>query len=83
MNMSDVINSIEYNAFQRCMNPPESGFNGIADARIFPDGNRWVVCPWCGKKAVKILPETRILKMPYKCKNSKCRKEFIVHVWEG
>ena len=35
-----------------------------------------------GIAAVKILPETRILKMPYKCKNSKCRKEFIVHVWE-
>lgn len=68
--------------FQEHMNPPEDGFDGISTVKIFPDSSRWAVCPWCGKKAVKILPETRILKMPYKCKNSKCRKEFIVHVWE-
>lgn len=82
MRMSDVINSIEYDAFQRCMNPPESVFDGIAGVRTFPDGNRWIVCPWCGKKVIKVLPETRIFKMPYKCKNSKCRKEFTVHIWE-
>lgn len=32
---------------------------------------------------MKILPETRIYKMPYKCKNSKCRKDFSVHVWDA
>ena len=42
MRMSDVINSIEYDAFRRYMNPPENGFDGIADVRIFLDGNRWV-----------------------------------------
>lgn len=75
--------NIAQDNFRSCMNPPEDGFDGIAAVKIFPDSNRWAVCPWCGKKAVKILPETRILKMPYKCKNSKCRKEFIVHVWEA
>lgn len=73
--------NIAQDNFRSCMNPPEDGFDGTATVKIFPD-SRWVICPWCGKKAVKILPETRILKMPYKCKNSKCRKEFIVHVWE-
>lgn len=82
MKMADVINSIEQDAFQRCMNQPEDGFDGIADIKTFPDGSRWAVCPWCGKKAVKILLETQIFKMPYKCKNSKCRRDFTVHVWE-
>lgn len=74
--------NIAQDKFRHCMNSPEDGFDGIASVKIFPDNSSWAVCPWCGKKAVKILPETRILKMPYKCKNSKCRKEFIVHVWE-
>ena len=74
--------NIAQDKFRHCMNPPEDGFDGTATVKIFPDNSSWAVCPWCGKKAVKILPETRILKMPYKCKNSKCRKEFIVHVWE-
>lgn len=75
--------NIAQDKFRHCMNLPEDGFDGIASVKIFPDNSSWAVCPWCGKKAVKILPETRILKMPYKCKNSKCRKKFIVHVWEG
>lgn len=80
--MAGYISNSKYDDFQEHMNLPEDEFDGIAAVKIFPDSSRWAVCPWCGKKAVKILPETRILKMPYKCKNSKCRKEFIVHVWE-
>lgn len=45
-----------------------------------PDNSSWYICPWCGKKAVKILPETHISKLPYKCRNSKCGKEFIINV---
>lgn len=66
--------------FEKSMNPPEDGFDGQADIRVLPDGSRWAVCPYCGKKAVKILPETRIHMMPYKCKNSKCQRDFIVNV---
>lgn len=79
--MTDVINRIEQDIMRQCMNQPEDGFDGIATVKTFTDSSRWVVCPWCGKKVVKILPETRIFKMPYKCKNSKCRREFTVHVW--
>ena len=43
-----------------------------------PDNSSWYI--WCGKKAVKILPETHISKLPYKCRNSKCGKEFIINV---
>ena len=80
--MAGYISNSGYDDFQEHMNPPEDRFDGIADIKTFPDGSRWAVCPWCGKKAVKILPETRIFKMPYKCKNSKCRRDFTVHVWE-
>ena len=81
--MAGYISNSGYDDFQEHMNSPEDGFDGIADIKTFPDGSRWAVCPWCGKKAVKILPETRIFKMPYKCKNSKCRKDFTVHVWDA
>lgn len=67
--------------FSKCMNPPEEGFNGQADIKTFSDGSRWAVCPWCGKKAIKIMAETKILKLPYKCRNSKCRNRFIINVW--
>lgn len=66
--------------FSKAMNLPENGFDGRVDIKFFPDGSRWAVCPWCNKKAVKILPETKIHKMPHKCRNSKCGKEFIVNV---
>ena len=65
---------------EQFMNPPEDGWNGIADIKTFPDGARWIVCPFCRKKAIKILPETKIHNMPYKCRGSNCRKEFIVNV---
>lgn len=61
------------------MNPPENGWDGTADIKAFPDGNRWAVCPYCRKKAVKILPDTKIRNMPYRCRGSNCRKEFIVN----
>ena len=76
--MSKVIQSIEHDAFGSVMNPPEDG--GQEDIRVLPDGSRWAVCPWCDKKALKILPETRIHNLPFKCKNNKCNKEFVVEV---
>ena len=61
--------------FSKAMNPPEDGFDGRADVKA-----GWVVCPYCQKKQFKVNPDTKIEKMPYKCKNSKCRKEMIVNV---
>lgn len=40
-------------------------------------GSRWVICPYCGKKNIKLLPETKIHALPLKCKNTHCRKNFI------
>ena len=66
--------------FEKVMNPPEEGFDGQANIRVFIDGSRWAVCPWCNKKAIKILPETKTHMLPYKCKNSKCQRDFIINV---
>lgn len=51
-----------------------------ADTKIFPDGAKWVVCPYCRKKAVKVLEDTRIYHMPFRCHGSNCKKDFIVNV---
>lgn len=61
--------------FSKAMNPPKDGFDGQADIKA-----GWVICPYCQKKQFKVNPDTRIKKMPYKCKNSKCRKDIIVNV---
>lgn len=80
MSMRDVIETIEHDAFARCMNPPQSGFDGQAEVRTFTDGSRWVICPWCGKKALKIQPGTRIENLTMKCRGSNCKKCFLVNV---
>ncbi len=80
MSMREVIESMEHDDFSKCMNLPEHNLDIVADIKIFTDLSQWVACPFCGKKAIKILPDTKIHKMPYKCKGSKCQKEFLVNV---
>lgn len=80
MSMTEVIYAMSDAEFGKYINLPEDGWDGVADVKIFPDLSEWVVCPFCGKKAIKILPDTKIHKMPYKCKGSKCKKEFLVNV---
>ena len=65
--------------FYKYMNLPEE-WNGQALKKVFPDGTIWIVCPFCYKKAIKILPETKIHKMPYKCGGSNCKKEFEISI---
>lgn len=78
--MRAVIESIEHDAFSRCMNPPQDGWDGVADVKTFSGGERWCVCPYCGKKAVKVLIDTKAYKVPHKCRNNKCGKEFIINL---
>lgn len=80
MGMREVIESIEHDAFSKCVNHPEPGWDGIADIKIFPDLSQWAVCPFCGKKAIKILPETKMQKVPWMCRNNKCKKNFFINV---
>lgn len=80
MSMREVIETMEHDDFSKCMKPPEHNLDIVANIKIFPNLSQWVVCPFCGKKAIKILSYTKIHKMPYKCKGSKCQKEFLVNV---
>lgn len=64
--------------FSQVMNPPEP-WDGSAQIKTV-NGEKWVSCPYCGKRALKILPTTKIHRMPYKCKGSNCKKEFMVNV---
>lgn len=43
-----------------------------------PD-HRWIVCPYCGKRVLRIMKTTKIGNMPVKCKGSNCKREFIVN----
>lgn len=40
----------------------------------------FVTCPYCGKKNFMIKKETKITKLPWKCKASRCRKNFEINV---
>jgi hypothetical protein len=80
MSMSRVMESIEHDAFSRVMNPPEDGFGGQqADIKTFPDGSMWVICPYCLKKQFKVLPDTVISKLPYKCRGSNCKEQYWIN----
>lgn len=64
--------------FSEYMNIPKP-WDGSAQIKM-ENGTKWVICPFCGKKALKIFPTTKIYRMPYKCKGSNCKKEFMVNV---
>lgn len=46
----------------------------------YKTGILWECCPHCGKRNFSITEETRIHKLPWKCKSSSCKKEFEVNV---
>lgn len=75
MSMSKIIESIEQESFSRVMKPPEDEFDGQVVIKL-----GWVICPYCMKKQFKINADTKIVKMPYKCKNSKCQRSLVVNV---
>lgn len=79
MSLSKVIDSIERESFSRVMNLPEDGFDGQAEIRIDSNGINWVYCPWCNKKHFPINEGARIQGLHYQCRNSNCKKIFIVN----
>lgn len=65
--------------FNKYMNEPEE-WDGRALLKSFDDGTQWIVCPFCYKKVLKVLPNTKIQNLPYKCSGSKCKKEFKINI---
>lgn len=39
----------------------------------------WICCPYCGKNQFPIGNETKIENLIWKCKNSKCKKDFVIN----
>ena len=75
-----MIDTIEHDAFSRCMNLPQDGFDGQADIKVEGTGKNWVYCPWCHKKHFPVNDGAKIHGLQYQCRNSKCKKMFIVNV---
>lgn len=66
--------------FSEHMNPPEDGFDGQADIKVDSSGTKWVYCPWCHKKHFPVNDGATINGLRYQCRNSNCKKIFIVNV---
>lgn len=80
MSMSEVIESIERDAFGKYMNFPADA-NGQAYIQYdWKTKKKWVHCPFCGKKQFPIEEDTKIRNLKHICKGSKCKKEFWVNV---
>lgn len=83
MSITDAIKDIEKHMgtnFSDYMNEPLPHNGQAYIQRDYKTGVLWVHCCHCGKKQFPITEETRIHKLPWKCKASGCRKEFEVDV---
>ena len=84
MSITDAIKDMEKHMgvdnFEDCMNAPLPHNNQGYVQRDYKTEALWVCCPHCGKRNFSITEKTRIYKLPWKCKASKCRKEFEVKV---
>lgn len=86
MSITDAIKDMEKHMgvdsdFSEHMNEPLPHNNQGYVQRDYKTGVLWVHCCHCGKKQFSITDETKIAKLPWKCKASGCRKEFEVNVW--
>ena len=85
MSITDAIKDMEKHMgvdedFSDYMNAPLPHNNQGYVQRDYKTGVLWVHCCHCGKKQFSITEETRIHKLPWKCKASKCRRDFEVNV---
>lgn len=85
MSITEAIKDMEKHMgsdnFEDYMNAPLPHNNQGYVQRDYKTGILWVCCPHCGKRNFSITEKTRIYKLPWKCKASRCRKEFEVNVW--
>ena len=84
MSITDAIKDMEKHMgvdnFEDYMNAPLPHNHQGYVQKDYKTGILWVCCPHCGKRNFSITEETKIHKLPWKCKASKCRKEFEVNV---
>lgn len=80
LKISNVINSIEYEAFESAMNPPEPHNGQAYLQKDYKTGQTWVICPYCGKRQFPLTEGAHISKQKFKCKGSNCHEIFEVNV---
>ena len=83
MSLSKVINSIEHEAFESAMNPPEPHNGQAYIQKDYKTGKYYVCCPYCSKKNLQIKRNTSISNLELKCKGSGCKKTFLVNIKDG
>lgn len=66
--------------FHEFMNPPEPPYTGAYVQADKKTNVPWVCCPHCGSKNFPIREDTVIRNLPWKCKSTKCKKEFEVNI---
>ena len=84
MSITDAIKDMEKHMgienFEDYMNAPLPHNNQGYVQRDYKTGILWECCPHCRKRNFSITEETKIHKLPWKCKGSSCKREFEVNV---
>lgn len=85
MSMTEIIDDMTHemvgsDGFERYMNAPLPHNNQGYAQRDYKTGEYWTHCPVCGKKQFKIIPQTKIEKLPWICKNNKCKSDIEINV---
>lgn len=70
-------------SFSKHMNPPLPHDNQAYVQMDYKTGELFVMCPYCGKKNLKIRDDTQISNLELKCKGSGCKKVFFVNIKDG
>lgn len=71
---------MKVDGFERFMNRPLPHNGQGYIQRDYKTGKLWECCPHCGKRNFMITDETKIHKLPWKCKGSNCHEIFEVNV---
>ena len=61
------------------MNPPIPNDGQAYSEKDFKTGRIYICCPHCGNRNFYVGEETVIQALPWRCKGSKCKKDFEVN----
>ena len=83
MSITDAIKDMEKHMgmdFGKYMNEPIPHNGQAYIQRDYKTGIDWVCCPYCGRKNFQITSETKIRKLMFPCKSTKCKEIFEVNI---
>ena len=86
MSITDAIKDMEKYMgmdFSEYMNAPLPHNGQAYIQRDYKTGELFVMCPYCGKKNLKIRDDTQISNLELKCKGSGCKSTFLVNIKGG